>query len=164
MQLRGSLAGSTQGPLFICFRVDVDCIMVMPQRTRHSLDLSNKVPLSTICARLKAACRLSVYSSRAKLNVAPKRSCPFVERVLDHLCSAIPDYPTTDIAHCFRGTPIQVVSGMDVADQLYNDYGEGAPQGNGPDQRSIQRMGNAYLKDLFPKLSYIISAGVVSGP
>ena len=40
----------------------------------------------------------------------------------------------------------KVVSGMDVVDSLYGGYGEGAPNGNGPDQGRIQQQGNAYLE------------------
>ena len=42
-------------------------------------------------------------------------------------------------------------------DQLYAEYGEGAPGGNGPDQGRVQSEGNAYLTASFPKLSYINS-------
>lgn len=49
---------------------------------------------------------------------------------------------------------------MDVVDSLYNGYGEGAPQGRGPDQGRIQEQGNAYLKKNFPKLDYIKSAKI----
>lgn len=53
---------------------------------------------------------------------------------------------------------------MEVADALYRGYGEGSPQGNGPNQGRIQSQGNAYLKESFPKLSYIKSATAVSAP
>ena len=52
----------------------------------------------------------------------------------------------------------KVVSGMDVVDKLYAEYGEGAPKGNGPDQARIQMEGNAYLQKSFPKLDYIKKA------
>jgi peptidyl-prolyl cis-trans isomerase A (cyclophilin A) len=55
----------------------------------------------------------------------------------------------------------KVTTGMDVVDQLYADYGEGAPQGNGPDQERIQKEGNAYLTKSFPKLDYIKTARIV---
>lgn len=42
-------------------------------------------------------------------------------------------------------------------DALYDGYGEGAPRGKGPDQGALQRRGNAYLQESFPKLSYIKS-------
>lgn len=47
--------------------------------------------------------------------------------------------------------------GMDVVDQLYSGYGEGAPGGNGPDQSRIQAEGNKYLKRQFPNMSYVKS-------
>jgi peptidyl-prolyl cis-trans isomerase A (cyclophilin A) len=54
----------------------------------------------------------------------------------------------------------KVVSGMEVVDQLYGGYGEGAPNGNGPDQGRIQSQGNAYLEQDFPKLDFIKSATI----
>eukprot|EP00808_Paulinella_micropora_P021734 g54598.t1 len=47
--------------------------------------------------------------------------------------------------------------GMEVVDQIYAGYGEGAPSGKGPEQGRIQSEGNSYLKKEFPKLSFIIS-------
>ena len=55
----------------------------------------------------------------------------------------------------------QVISGMDVVDALYAAYGEGAPQGAGPDQGLVQSQGNAYLKKDFPKLDYIKTATIL---
>ena len=49
----------------------------------------------------------------------------------------------------------RVVTGMEVVDQLYAEYGEGAPHGAGPNQARLQREGNAYLSSQFPKLDYI---------
>jgi len=54
----------------------------------------------------------------------------------------------------------QVVSGMNVVDSLYGDYGEGAPRGQGPEQGRIQTEGNAYLVREFGKLDYIKKAVV----
>ena len=54
----------------------------------------------------------------------------------------------------------EVVSGMNVVDSLYSGYGEGAPQGNGPDQSMIQRDGNAYLERDFPMLDRIVTARI----
>lgn len=51
----------------------------------------------------------------------------------------------------------QVVSGMEVVDQLYKGYGEGAPKGQGPVQPKIQFEGNTYLEREFPKLDWIKS-------
>jgi peptidyl-prolyl cis-trans isomerase A (cyclophilin A) len=55
----------------------------------------------------------------------------------------------------------QVVSGMKVVDSLYNGYGEGAPQGRGPDQGRVQSEGNTYLASAFPNLDYIKKATIV---
>jgi len=52
----------------------------------------------------------------------------------------------------------EIVAGMDVIYLLYSGYGEGPPDGYGPDQRMIQSKGNAYLDESFPKLSRIIQA------
>ncbi|MFO0662172.1 MAG: peptidylprolyl isomerase [Polyangiaceae bacterium] len=55
----------------------------------------------------------------------------------------------------------QVVEGMNVVDSLYKGYGEGAPQGKGPDQGRLQMEGNAYLEKDFPQLDGIVSAKLV---
>ena len=54
----------------------------------------------------------------------------------------------------------KVVSGMEVVDSLYGGYGEGAPNGNGPNQGLIQKQGNAYLKRAFPDLDYVTNATI----
>ena len=54
----------------------------------------------------------------------------------------------------------QVVSGMEVVDKLYKEYGEGAPSGRGPDQTRTQMEGNAYLTKGFPKLDYVKRATI----
>ena len=51
--------------------------------------------------------------------------------------------------------PIGRVRSMDIVDQLYSGYGEGAPAGRGPQQARMQSEGNAYLKAEFPELDYI---------
>ena len=55
----------------------------------------------------------------------------------------------------------KVTEGMDVVDKINGEYGEGAPQGNGPNQGRVQMEGNAYLKKDFPKLDYIKSATIL---
>jgi len=58
-------------------------------------------------------------------------------------------------------SPFGAVSqGMEVVDQFYGDYGEGAPRGNGPSQSSAESDGNAYLIREFPKLDYIKKATI----
>ena len=54
----------------------------------------------------------------------------------------------------------EVTSGMEVIDKLYSGYGEGAPNGRGPEQGRIQAEGNAYLTKEFPKLDYIKKATI----
>jgi peptidyl-prolyl cis-trans isomerase A (cyclophilin A) len=49
----------------------------------------------------------------------------------------------------------EVTSGMDVVDKLYSGYGEGPPQGAGPDQDKVTNQGRAYLEKNFPKLDTI---------
>jgi len=58
----------------------------------------------------------------------------------------------------------QVVEGMDVVDKLYAEYGEGAPDGRGPEQGRVQAEGKAYLDKSFPKLDSIKSAVIVGAP
>jgi peptidyl-prolyl cis-trans isomerase A (cyclophilin A) len=54
----------------------------------------------------------------------------------------------------------QVVEGMAVVDSLYGGYGEGAPQGRGPDQMRLNVEGEKYLARQFPKLDKIKTARV----
>jgi peptidyl-prolyl cis-trans isomerase A (cyclophilin A) len=54
-----------------------------------------------------------------------------------------------------------ITEGMDVVDKINGEYGEGAPQGRGPDQGRVQNEGNAYLKKDFPNLDYIKSATIL---
>ncbi len=54
-----------------------------------------------------------------------------------------------------------VTEGMAVVDSLYSGYGEGAPQGQGPNQMRLQSEGNSYLEKEFPKLDYIKKAVIV---
>jgi peptidyl-prolyl cis-trans isomerase A (cyclophilin A) len=55
----------------------------------------------------------------------------------------------------------EVTSGMEAIDKLYADYGEGAPNGHGPDQGRLGAEGKAYTDRFFPKLDKIISAKIV---
>ncbi len=54
----------------------------------------------------------------------------------------------------------EIVEGMEVVDQLYSGYGEGAPQGTGPNQGRVQAEGNAYLNAEFPNLDYVERASI----
>ena len=57
----------------------------------------------------------------------------------------------------------QVIEGMDVVDSLYSGYGEGPPDGTGPNQGAIESSGNKYLDANYPKLDYIKRARIVGG-
>jgi peptidyl-prolyl cis-trans isomerase A (cyclophilin A) len=54
----------------------------------------------------------------------------------------------------------EVVTGMDVIDNLYSGYGEMPPQGEGPNPSQIEAQGNDYLLTHFPRLDYIKKATV----
>ncbi len=54
----------------------------------------------------------------------------------------------------------QIVSGMDVVDKLHAGYGEGAPNGRGPEQGRVQAEGNAYLQKDFPQLDFVKKATI----
>jgi peptidyl-prolyl cis-trans isomerase A (cyclophilin A) len=55
----------------------------------------------------------------------------------------------------------KVIEGMDVVQQFYSGYGEGAPRGNGPDQGRLTNEGKAYLDKNFPLLDSIKTAVIV---
>jgi peptidyl-prolyl cis-trans isomerase A (cyclophilin A) len=55
----------------------------------------------------------------------------------------------------------RIVEGMDVVDRLYAGYGEGAPQGKGPNQGRLQTEGGDYLTKNFPQLDCIKKATVI---
>ena len=55
----------------------------------------------------------------------------------------------------------KVIEGMDIVEKINGEYGEGAPNGKGPNQGTVQAEGNAYLKKDFPRLDYIKSATVL---
>lgn len=52
--------------------------------------------------------------------------------------------------------------GMNVVERMYEGYGEGAPQGAGPDQEQIQAKGKPYLEKGWPKLDYVKTARLVT--
>jgi len=54
----------------------------------------------------------------------------------------------------------RVVSGMNVVEAINAEYGEGAPNGRGPNQSRIQSEGNAYLSKDFPRMDYIKKATI----
>lgn len=52
--------------------------------------------------------------------------------------------------------------GMNVVEMMYEGYGEGAPQGAGPDQEQIQTKGKPYLDKGWPKLDHIKTARLIT--
>jgi peptidyl-prolyl cis-trans isomerase A (cyclophilin A) len=55
----------------------------------------------------------------------------------------------------------RVTSGMNTIEKLYDDYGDGPPNGKGPEQAKIQLEGNEYLTKNYPKLDYIKTATLI---
>jgi peptidyl-prolyl cis-trans isomerase A (cyclophilin A) len=55
-----------------------------------------------------------------------------------------------------------VTDGMPVVDMFYDQYGEGAPSGGGPDQDQIQKQGKPYLDKGWPKLDFIKTTTIIS--
>jgi peptidyl-prolyl cis-trans isomerase A (cyclophilin A) len=58
----------------------------------------------------------------------------------------------------------QVTEGMSVVEALDAEYGEGAPDGAGPDQELLQKQGKPYLDKGWPKLDSIKTAFIVGEP
>jgi peptidyl-prolyl cis-trans isomerase A (cyclophilin A) len=56
----------------------------------------------------------------------------------------------------------KIVEGMDVVEQFYTGYGEGAPSGSGPDQGRLADQGKAYIDKEFPQLDSIKTAVVLT--
>ena len=84
--------------------------------------------------------------------------------------TGMPDSRTTQIFLNFKDNsnldrmgfaPFGKVQSMDVVDQIYSGYGEGAPRGQGPSQGRLQGEGNSYLKAEFPDMDYIKKASIV---
>ncbi len=58
----------------------------------------------------------------------------------------------------------QVTEGLDVVESLYADYGEGAPDGKGPEQDKIEKLGKPYLDKGFDKLDSIKTTTLIVPP
>ena len=58
----------------------------------------------------------------------------------------------------------EVISGMDIVNNLYTGYGDSPPSGSGPDQEALAHGGNTYLQKSFPLLDYINKATVIDPP
>jgi peptidyl-prolyl cis-trans isomerase A (cyclophilin A) len=55
----------------------------------------------------------------------------------------------------------QVTQGMDVVGKFYSGYGEGAPEGDGPNQELLTKLGKPYLDKNFPKLDSVKVASII---
>jgi peptidyl-prolyl cis-trans isomerase A (cyclophilin A) len=55
----------------------------------------------------------------------------------------------------------RVVRGLSVVESLYSGYGEGPPEGKGPDQDRLAAEGNRYLERSFPRLDWVRETKVV---
>lgn len=55
-----------------------------------------------------------------------------------------------------------VVEGQSTLDNLYKEYGDIPPFGEGPDQQEIFKQGNGYVRQFYPEVDFIHSCAVVS--
>ena len=58
----------------------------------------------------------------------------------------------------------KVIEGMNVVEELFNEYGEGQPRGNGPSQELMNKEGDAYIEQSYPKLDRVLKATVAPAP
>ena len=58
----------------------------------------------------------------------------------------------------------KVTEGMNVVEALNTEYGEGAPEGAGPDQEQLGKLGKPYLDKGWPNLDSIKTAVIVGAP
>jgi len=54
-------------------------------------------------------------------------------------------------------------AGLKVVEALFSGYGEGFPQGAGPDQNLIEKQGRTYLDQNFSQLDRINTATIAGG-
>jgi peptidyl-prolyl cis-trans isomerase A (cyclophilin A) len=54
----------------------------------------------------------------------------------------------------------EIIAGLNIAEALYDGYGEGPPSGLGPRQELIADQGNGYLRRYFPQLDLIQRATI----
>ena len=93
-----------------------------------------------------------------------------VTGMLTYAATQMPNSRTTELffnlrnntnLDAMRFAPIgKVITGMDVVESLYSGYGEGPPNGEGPDPGKIASQGNAYLESQFPRLDFIKKAAI----
>jgi homoserine O-acetyltransferase len=79
--------------------------------------------------------------------------------------NTVDNTPRLDTLNTFGFPPIaQVISGIGVLDSLNWEYSgtRGGQQFPGPEQDSLSRQGNAYLRRSFPRLDYIVKARIAT--
>jgi cyclophilin family peptidyl-prolyl cis-trans isomerase len=73
--------------------------------------------------------------------------------------------PRLDTLNSFGFPPVgQVIRGLEVLDSLYTGYSSPGPAGppqSPPEQGALTRQGNAYLRQNYPALDYIVRARVI---
>lgn len=57
-----------------------------------------------------------------------------------------------------------MIEGQHTLDNLYKEYGDIPPFGQGPDQQKIHNKGNGYVRENFPQVDFIQSCRMVEPP
>lgn len=123
-------------------------------------------PALTAAWRLRAIADEPVKHSNTRGTIAYARGGPGTRST--QLFFNLVDNARLDTTNTFGFPPIgEVIAGMRAVDSLYNGYGNAAPRAgatatsSGPQQDSITRQGNEYLKRGWPKLDYVRTARVI---
>jgi peptidyl-prolyl cis-trans isomerase A (cyclophilin A) len=123
-------------------------------------------PAVTAAWRVRAIADEPVKHSNTRGTLAYARGGPGTRTT--QLFFNLVDNARLDTANTFGFPPIgEVIGGMSAVDSLYNGYGNAAPRSgatataSGPQQDSIVRQGNDYLKRGWPKLDYVKTARVI---
>jgi len=123
-------------------------------------------PALTAAWRLRAIADEPVKHSNTRGTIAYARGGPGTRST--QLFFNLVDNARLDTTNTFGFPPIgEVIAGMSAVDSLYSGYGNAAPRtgataaASGPQQDSITRQGNAYLKRGWPKLDYVKTARVI---
>jgi len=123
-------------------------------------------PALTAAWRLRAIADEPVKHSNTRGTISYARGGPGTRST--QLFFNLVDNARLDTTNTFGFPPIgEVIAGMSAVDSLYSGYGNAAPRAgatataSGPQQDSITRQGNAYLKRGWPKLDYVKTARVI---
>lgn len=103
-----------------------------------------------------------VQSTNRKGTISYARGGPNT-RTTQLFFNTVDNTPRLDTLNTFGFPPIgEVVSGLAVLDSLNWEYSgtRGGQTFPGPSQDSVSRQGNAYLRRVFPRLDYIVTARV----